>query len=342
MDRFAQLPATERQIYFQQGGTQRNLAPWVMEKDFWVCWTLDKLFSLPEISDSLTFKGGTSLSKVYKLIDRFSEDIDVSIDRSHLGFGGSQSPERAESGKETTRRLEGLSAACQQFISERLLGQLRESMQRSLVTNEPWSLELDPDDPDQQTILFRYPNADASQAARYVLPMVKIEMGARSDRWPCEDAPVTPYLAEIFHRAFQKPSCQVHVLQPVRTFWEKATILHAEFHGETNKPLRPRLSRHYYDLAQLLHHGIGQKAAENPELLRHVAEHKAVFFRSARAQYDKARKGSLKLTPNLSRQQELERDYRDMQEMFFKDPPVFANILQTIEAFETNFNRDAL
>ena len=97
MSRFIDKTVEEKRIYIEQGALRKGLAPTVIEKDFWVCWILKKLFSLPGLSEHLIFKGGTSLSKIYGLIQRFSEDIDISIDRAFLGFHGEADPLAAKS-----------------------------------------------------------------------------------------------------------------------------------------------------------------------------------------------------------------------------------------------------
>src|SRR3972149_9652592 len=112
------MPADRRRQVCTQTGAQLNLADVAVEKDFWVCWTLQKLFSLPEWGEHLTFKGGTSLSKGWKLIERFSEDIDVVIDRDALGFDGERSPVTAAGSNERRRRLEALRTACQTSIRD--------------------------------------------------------------------------------------------------------------------------------------------------------------------------------------------------------------------------------
>ena len=124
MDDFARLPSDERRLYFEQASAQRNLSAQILEKDFWVCCVLRRLFSLSEFKDHLTFKGGTSLSKVYKVIERFSEDVDVAIERKFLGYGGENEPEEGDSGKERDRRIEQLTEACQKAIANRLRPQL--------------------------------------------------------------------------------------------------------------------------------------------------------------------------------------------------------------------------
>ena len=110
MDTWAQAKAADREALFTQTAAARDMSPGIVEKDFWVCWTLKMLFQLPEIGPHLIFKGGTSLSKVFKIIRRFSEDIDVSIDRAFLGFGGANEPEAGASNKEKQRRVEALKA----------------------------------------------------------------------------------------------------------------------------------------------------------------------------------------------------------------------------------------
>src|SRR6266566_7328364 len=126
MDSVLQLSPRERAEVFQRTTQQTGFGAQIVEKDFWLCWTLKELFQLPVIGEHLIFKGGTSLSKVFKVIERFSEDIDVSIDRGFLGFGGTNEPEAGASNKEKQRRIEALKAACQQKIANELKPALEE------------------------------------------------------------------------------------------------------------------------------------------------------------------------------------------------------------------------
>ena len=171
---------------------------------------------------------------------------------------------------------------------------------------------MDDVDRDQQTLLFRYPTSKAAStsSADYIHPFVRLELGARSDHWPSEEASVSPYAAESFPNVFTEPTCRVHVLSAERTFWEKATLIHAWYHTPGEKKFRDRQSRHYYDLVRLFEHGIGKAAVQNTELLLKVAQHKSVFFASASAKYDEAKPGSLRLVPPQARIAELEQDYR--------------------------------
>ncbi|MHB9010318.1 MAG: nucleotidyl transferase AbiEii/AbiGii toxin family protein, partial [Limisphaerales bacterium] len=312
MDAFAQSSSGDRRAGFVQTAAARRLDPVIVEKDFWVCWTLKELFRLPEIGEHLIFKGGTSLSKVFKIIERFSEDIDVSIDRTFLGFGGANEPEAGGSNKEKQRRVDALKAECQQKIATGLQPALDAAIKSKVAANETWSLRSDAEDPDRQTLLFEYPSSFAMASEGYIRRAVKIELGARADHWPCETRRVTPYVAEQFPQGFKEGSCALKVLSAERTFWEKATILHAEFHRPADKPIPERFSRHYCDLFELIRKGVAKAALENPELLARVAEHKALFFKSSWARYAEASKGTLRLAPPEHRQNALRDDYRKM------------------------------
>jgi hypothetical protein len=144
-----------------------------------------------------------------------------------------------------------------------------------------------------------------------------------------------------FPRSFEAPDFAVKVLTAERTFWEKATLLHAEYHRPQEKEVPLRLSRHYYDTARLILSGIGERAAGQPELLRRVVEHKQVFFPSGWAHYAEAMRGSLRLAPQRERIRQLEEDYDKMREMFFGEQPAFTEILKILEGWENYFNRAA-
>lgn len=338
MDDFVKLKPEERSIFFEETARPRNMQAQTVEKDFWVCWTLKELFRLPKIGEHLIFKGGTSLSKVFNVIERFSEDIDVSIDRGWLGFGGANEPEAAASNKEKQRRIDALKTACQQRISSALQPALNEAIGAKAATSENWSLRPDADDPDQQTLLFDYPSCFTPDAAAYVRRVVKIEMGARADHWPSEIKTVTPYVAEQFPNAFREPNCEVKVLAAERTFWEKATILHAEFHRPTDKALPARFSRHYADFYALIRKGVATTATAKLDLLARVAQHKNFFFRTSWARYAEAVKGTLRIAPPEHRLKSLRDDYKGMEQMFFAKPPEFDEIVALLKEWESDFN----
>jgi hypothetical protein len=344
VDAIARLPARDRADLFTAAASRRGLTVEIIEKDFWVCWALRGLFTLEDAPAGLLFKGGTSLSKVYNAIERFSEDVDLSFDRAGLGFGGDDDPLRAPSGKKAKQRLKDLSEACRRTIRERFLPQLRGTFAEALEApaQDTWGLELDPDDPDRQTLLFRYPAGVGQRrpaGPAYVRPVVRLEIGARADHWPAEEATVTPYAAEVFPDQFREAHAPVKVLAAERTFWEKATVLHSWFHAPAEKGFSDRQSRHYYDVVRLYETGIGRRALGQTDLLRAVAEHKTVFFAAAWARYDEARPGSLRLVPPDARRAELEQDYRKMREMIFGEAPAFDHILEVLAEIERQVNR---
>lgn len=338
MDTLLQLSSRERAEVFQRTTQQIGFDAVIVEKDFWVCWTLKELFRLPDIGEHLIFKGGTSLSKVFKVIQRFSEDIDVSIYRGWLGFGGANEPEAGASNKEKQRRIDALKAACQVKIASVLQPALEKAIKAKVGTKEKWSLRPDDEDPDQQTLMFDYPSSFAPDATGYIRRVVKIEMGARADHWPSETKTITPYVAEEFPQGFREPSAEVKVLSAERTFWEKATILHAEFHRPPDKSMPDRFSRHYADFHELIRKGVATSATAKPELLARVAQHKSLFFKTGWARFGEAARGSLRVTPPESRLKALRDDYARMQQMFFGEPPEFDKIIALLHQWETEFN----
>ncbi|MDP9175726.1 MAG: nucleotidyl transferase AbiEii/AbiGii toxin family protein [Planctomycetota bacterium] len=345
MDDFARMRAADRVDLFQRVANNRGLNPAIIEKDFWVCWTLNRLFTLPKFPGGLLFKGGTSLSKVFNAIERFSEDIDLSFDRSGLGFGGENDPLVGRTGKQRKHRVEALIEASRRMIREQLLPELGESFRTALDQRsggaEAWSVELAADDLDGQTILFHYPASILPHSANepaYIRPVVRLELGARSDHWPTIEGSVTPYAAEDFPGVFRTPSCRLKVLSAERTFWEKATVLHTWYHAPEDKAFRDRQSRHYYDVARLYEKGIGKEAMKNIDLLLKVAQHKEVFFASSWAKYREARPGTLRLLPRPSRLDELKRDFEIMREMIFGQPQSFDHVLEVLREIELQVN----
>jgi hypothetical protein len=191
------LSDIQRRQLFEGAAQRAGMQEIILEKDFWVCWTLRELFALPGIGEHLIFKGGTSLSKAWGAIARFSEDIDISLSREWLGFGGERDSEKAGSNKKTEAALENLTNACIAKIASDILPALKTSAERHLG-NDGWNIWVDAGDP--QTLRFKYPSSFGQSAAQlaYVPREVKIEFGARSDDWPADMRPIRPYVAEAF------------------------------------------------------------------------------------------------------------------------------------------------
>jgi hypothetical protein len=169
MPSFAQLPPDQRRRLCNEAQAKLGLHAVSVEKDFWACWTLRELFQLPEWGAHFTFKGGTSLAKGWKLIERFSEDIYVVIERDFLGFGGDRGPEHAPSKKQQRARLDALKAECQQRIQHSLLPTLAAQFKSLLPSHARWKLQEDPADPDGQSLSFFYPAV--IETAAYVQPV---------------------------------------------------------------------------------------------------------------------------------------------------------------------------
>jgi predicted nucleotidyltransferase component of viral defense system len=328
------LSEKERKEFFEVVASESEKTFEVIEKDFWVVWTLGHLFNLSELKNHLTFKGGTSLSKVFGIIERFSEDIDVSIEKDFLGFDENKDPSGQSTKKKQKALLEELSEACSKYIREKLIFDLSEKIKASLQTEKGWELVVDP--ADTQTLLFSYPSSASKES--YIRPAVKIEMGARSEHWPVSEHPVQSYAKEVLKEKMSEPEVLVRVLDVERTFWEKATILHQYAHLPTEKTLPPRLSRHWYDFYKLLKSPVKQQALNKIELLERVANHKKVYFSSAWANYDLAKKGSLKLKPLSRVLADLQKDYELMEPMFFGVTPNWDEMITTISDFEAEFN----
>ncbi len=339
MDDFLTKPIERQRVIYEEAGRRLGLSAGSVEKDLWVCWALRALFRLPASAPHLTFKGGTSLSKGWKLIDRFSEDIDLVIDREFLGFGGVDAPEAAPSQKQRMKRLEALMRAAQRHIHDVLGPSLQEEIRRLLPQSESWKLEPDPDDPDSQTLLFHYPPAMGAEA--YVRPVVKIELGARSDTEPSATPEIAPYLADAFPDEVPGSQFSVHAVAPERTFWEKVALLHEETYREGSAAPKARLARHYYDLWCLITRGVAERAIRDGELFNRVAAHRAVFFRRSGAAQGTFKPGSLRLVPANERRAYWQRDYDAMREsMFFGEVPVFEEILSAVGRFENAFNAE--
>lgn len=324
----AQLTLSERSEYIVEAATSFGVSELIIEKDFWVVWLLEHLFALSAQLGPFTFKGGTSLSKGYSAIERFSEDIDVSISRATLGFGDDAYFYEAGSAKETKRRIEEIREKVRSYSTDSLLPALRSRISSELASD--WTLEGG----QPGSLRFRYPTKQRGEIG-YIKPDVLIEFG-HADSWPAKDVEIRPYVVDALEAV--TGSVKVHVLDPQRTFWEKATILHEIAHREEARPFPAQYSRHYYDLALLSRTKIGAAAVSNTELLSAVARFKSVFFASARACYDLAKPGSLRLMFPPFRREAVTADYELMQPMLFGEIPSFEDICGRIAALEVRIN----
>jgi len=336
LNTIARMSANGRAEAFQATAERKDLPEAVVEKDFWVCWILKQLFSIDLVSNRLLFKGGTSLSKIFHAINRFSEDIDIAVDYTALGFTGTRDP--LQGGISKTRRVKILAemmTECQNYIKGEFLNALRTRCSEVLTWQNDWGLEVDPTDPN--VVIFRYPTA-AAERLTYIRSQVILELGTHAEFVPRGRFTIRPFIAEEFPSLMPDAEAQVEAILAKRTFWEKVTILHAEFHRPQAKRLPGRYSRHYYDVAMMAAGQVKTEALADIDLLAQVVSHKEAFYPAGWARYDLARRGSLRVSPAESRIPALRRDYRDMADMIFGEPPNFDFLLEMLATLEAELN----
>jgi hypothetical protein len=317
-----------------------------IEKDFWVCWTLDALFNELETGGPrLLFKGGTSLSKGYGLIERFSEDIDITVFREDIGQPATFEELEALSGKKRNARLEAIKAACQTYIQgpmlERLSLLLRQTLESANLSPNRARLEADPQDPDGQSLLLWYPTATA-EGNEYIRRAIKIESGAKSALDPHAPVVVKPYISDDLP-SLNLAVGNVTTVDPSRTFWDKVVILHGlrrwwDRRGELRGGGQ-RVSRHYYDVYRLLASEIGRKATEDAEMAEDCVRHARMFFNRPDLDLASAVPGSFALTPHDGMLADLRRDYEAMSGMVFGPVPTVDAVVAAIVELEQRINR---
>ncbi|OGB34006.1 MAG: hypothetical protein A3F78_16975 [Burkholderiales bacterium RIFCSPLOWO2_12_FULL_61_40] len=330
----------ERRDLFLGTAARLGTAVQHVEKDFWVCWTLDALFNgLPKGAPRLLFKGGTSLSKAFGLIDRFSEDIDITVFRDDLGYTADAAELDAMSGKKRRARLDAIRAACQTYIHGPLSEQFG-NVAAAAMPSKRFQLQADPDDADQQTLLFWYP-AVTARGGDYIRSAVKIELGARSAIDPNMAATVKPYVADDLPD-LDLAVANVTTVKPERTFWDKVVILHGlrQWHQRRNE-LRhggQRVSRHYYDVHQLMQSDHISEWLANHALARDCARHARLFFGSADLGLSTAEPGTFTLEPAQGMREALAKDYQAMTGMVFGNVPLLSEVFESVAKLERAIN----
>jgi len=327
MHKIARHPEKDRRDLFRAAAQEMRVHEAIVEKDFWVCWALDYLFQGSPWKDHLIFKGGTSLSKAFGAVERFSEDIDLVLDWQSLGYSPEEPwAERSATkqdafGKESDQRTA-------MFLAQDFVPAIRPILAERCGAHVGVVAQ-------GQDVLIQYPRAFSLEA---VQPQIRLEIGPMAARVPNEQRTIRPYAAERYLHLFSQAETSVRTLAAERTFWEKATILHQEAHRGPEKPLPARYSRHYYDLYRLSRLPIRDKALASIDLLQDVVQFKMRFYRCPWAMYEEARPGSLRLLPPEHHVAELQRDYRSMQAMLFGDIPSFDAIMTELSALEKIIN----
>ncbi|MFA7579956.1 nucleotidyl transferase AbiEii/AbiGii toxin family protein [Castellaniella sp.] len=330
--RYFDLPLAEQAELLQGLAPVLGRRAEILEKDIWLCQALGVLFALPD-RKPMAFKGGTSLSKVYRAIERFSEDVDVTIDYRSLI---QNVPDLATLSSNQRKKLsDALKAALVDHVTQELVPTLRDALAEALPGCE---ITLEVSDDAEKLWLF-YPSAVENTDA-YLRPSVLIEFGGRNATLPQDTLTITPDVAAHVP-GLLFPHAQVAVLSPMRTFWEKATLIHVECHRPALRAGAERLSRHWYDLARLADHEVGRNALADVELLQDVLHIKETFFRSGFSHYDLCLSGGLRLVPEAALLDALKQDYQAMlsAQMFYGEALPFDRIIERLTALEEEINQ---
>lgn len=316
--------------------------PQNVEKDFWVCWTLDALFNgLPQ-GPRLLFKGGTSLSKGFGLIHRFSEDIDVTVFRDDLGEAHSVKDLEALGTNKREKALDAIREACETFINGAMLANLTDIANKASTRNgiAEGLLRIVPDQNDKQTLLVQYPTA--TEADVYIPKVVKIESGAKSALDPHALGSIRPYLQkDVAGIDLFVPN--VTIVNAERTFWDKVVILHGlrRWH-DARGVLRNggnRVSRHYYDLHELMQSEAGQAAIADVALGADCVAHARMFFNRPPFDLGSAVAPTFALMPEGNMVAALRQDYAAMSGMILGEAPGFDAVMESISSLQTQVNK---
>jgi len=324
---------------FLASSTRVGTAIQNVEKDFWVCWVLQVLYhELPAGSPRLLFKGGTSLSKAYGLIRRFSEDIDITVFREDLNEPASVEELERLSGKKRKAKLDAIRDACRPWVT----GPLRErlSVQLKALVSDGGRIEVDKDDPDGQTLLVWYPTV-AADGSGYLRPAVRIECGAKSALDPHRDAAIRPYVADDA-KELDLSVTGVITIEAVRTFWDKMVVAHGlrrwyEIRGELRQEGQ-RVSRHYYDLHCLYNSKVGAAALAGGGLGADCVRHARMFFDRPDFDLASAKPGTWAIAPTEAIRAALRRDYTNTMPMIFGTAPSFEEIMESVAKIDRGVN----
>ena len=304
----------------------------VLEKDWWVTAVLRALFALP-YAEHLSFKGGTSLSKCYNLIERFSEDIDIAVYRDFLGYGGNLSKTQIN---DKLRR-----AACS-FVRDKLQFDVAKKLENQCIKSDLFSVNVNitpvtTTDPEIIEIHYKslFPQSN------YVKPIVKLEVTGRSMNEPLRKTPLQSFVDEAyFDKSFAEKPFEVNAVVPERTFLEKICLLHEEFAKPQEFMRTERMSRHLYDLVKLYDAGIAENALKDKELYNSIVAHRRVFVALKGFDYDTLSPKTIKIVPPDFIISQWQQDYETMREtMIYGESLSFNKLIDKIKQLNEKINR---
>jgi hypothetical protein len=330
---FLKLTAEERQEVFRQVRNKMDLSEVAVEKDWWVTTVLHALFALP-YAENLSFKGGTSLSKCYNLIERFSEDVDIAINREYLGFTGD-----TFTVKQVSKNLR--KAACK-FTRNNLQFDLANQMKANGIPAELFSITMNITDittVDPEKIFVEYKSVFIENP--YIKNTVILEIGGRSMRDPLQKVEIQSFIDKYFPQAtFAEKPFEISAVAPERTFLEKICLLHEEFSNRDKEHIRVnRMSRHIYDISRILETPIAEKALKNKDLFQSIVKHRRMFIAMKDFDYDTLAPASLKIVPPESVIAKWEDDYKKMQTMIYGKLLPFNELIDKIKQLNAQINQ---
>lgn len=335
LKRFLDLKIEERGGILSTMSADIGFPQDVLEKDVWVCWALDKLFSMPDKPD-MAFKGGTSLSKAYGLIDRFSEDIDVTVDLfTDEDIDLTEQVNRSQA-KKRRKTLEG---KLKEYRDQTLVPYFQEALWQSLGDTGDYEVTTTSDG-GQETedhLYIHYPSAVSSDGSSAVKRRIQFDLGARNFTEPNSTIEIATYLSEYVD-TLEFPSAAVEVLDPVRTFWEKVTHIHSMCQMNAPRRKSENQSRHWYDVAQIYKHAIGEAAISDKSMMESVVNYKKTYRYDRGANYDLCLEKSWTLVPSERYLPALLNDYNSMSGYFLRNQPSFAYVMITITELQNKLN----
>jgi predicted nucleotidyltransferase component of viral defense system len=325
---FHTLPKNEKINILQKAGNTIGLLAFAVEKDWWVVQTLMTIFEM-EIGKHLVFKGGTSLSKAWNLIDRFSEDIDLAIDRQFFGYEGELSKQKISS----------LRKEANKYLNEIFYLELIDKFKEKGFNDIKWEIvATENSDQDPIIIILNYNNA--VDVPGYIQPRIQIEIGCRSLREPYTIQSFSSIIdAEYPESDFSQIPVNIPSVNPERTFLEKIFLLHEEFQRPINKIRVDRLSRHLYDIYQLSKTKFVEIALSDKELYETIVKHRYRFTRVSGVNYNLHQPQTINFIPVSEIIEEWKADYKTMQEqMIYVESPSFEIVIEDLTKLKNTIN----
>lgn len=333
MNKFLSLSEEELQLIIHNTADRLNLSVAIVEKDLWVCILLEYLFKDFKYKDNIVFKGGTSLSKVYHLIERFSEDIDLALDWKVLGYLQDE-PYQTRSNTGQQKFNDSINEKTAIFLKEKMLPLLKQDFKKILKDR---NFDYYIDEADKLTICFDYPKYYRDKS---ILQVIRLEIGTLAEPIPAEQREIKTYIAETYPSVFNE-EISVTVVDSLRTFFEKLTILHREA-NRTNGHYPTRYSRHFYDVYKMLQTNLRARSHSELDLLKSVVEFKKKFYSSNFAKYDDIYTGHLKLVPKQEGLTIFSDDFDKMKAMLFGNSVSFDVIIDELKKYEKDINETIL